>query len=143
MKRRSITILMAGLFILFIMVSANSCSPKTLMVWTVDPLAKIPPDSISYDGRWGFDIIACQGEYESAQIAIRADNKRVTINVEATKLLQTLGPGQFDLNNLRLKKIEYLPDEIKETLITLPGTSVLEPHQTQVLRLTAYVPDGT
>ncbi|MCK4700193.1 MAG: hypothetical protein KAT38_07655, partial [Bacteroidales bacterium] len=113
------------------------------MVWTIDPLAEIPPDSISYDGRWGFDVIACQGEYESSQIAIRTDNKRVTVNVEATKLLQTLGPGQFDLKNLRLKKIEYLPDEVKETLITLPGAFVLEPHRTQVLRLTVYVPKGT
>ena len=151
MKRRSITILMTGMLIIYI-ISGISCNHhdreevtpvKTLMVWTVDPLAEIPPDSTSYDGRWGFDIIACQGEYESAQIAIRTDNKRVTVNAEATKLLQTLGPGQFDLKNLRLKKIEYLPDEVKETLITMPGTFVLEPHRTQVLRLTVYVPKGT
>lgn len=116
---------------------------KTLILWSVSLLGEIPPDSISYDGRWGFSLIACQGEYESARIAIRTEDKKVTVHVEATDLLQALGPGQFDLKNLELRKIEYLPDDIRETLIPLPGSFVLEPNRTQVLRLTVYVPKGT
>ena len=137
----------------FLIISGISCSldgrnkntsVKTLILWTVDPLAEIPPDSISYNGRWGFSVIACQGEYESGQIAIRTEDKKVTVHAEATDLLQTLGPGKFDLKNLELRKIEYLPDgEVRETPVPLPGSFVLEPNRTQVLRLTVYVPKGT
>ncbi|MBE9510801.1 MAG: hypothetical protein IMY71_07985, partial [Bacteroidetes bacterium] len=125
-------------------VKKDKSSAKNLILWSVDPLAEIPLDSISYDGRWGFSVIACQGEYENARIAIRTEDKKVTIHTEATALLQTLGPGQFDLKNLELRKIEYLPgDEVRETLVPLPGSFVLEPNRTQVLRLTVHVPKGT
>ncbi|MCK4465718.1 MAG: hypothetical protein KAU83_08400, partial [Bacteroidales bacterium] len=144
-----LAIVATGIFFIITGLSCNSgvkedkSSTKALILWTVDPMAEIPPDSISYDGRWGLGVIACQGEYESAQIAIRTEDKKVKVYAEATDLLQTLGPGQFDLKNLELRKIEYLPDEVRETGVPLPGSFVLEPNRTQVLRLTVYVPKGT
>ena len=156
MKRKTLikwlpvlTIVATGIFFIITGLSCNpgvnkdKSSTKALIMWTVDPLAEIPYDSISYGGRWGFSVIACQGEYESAQIAIRTEDKKVTVHAEATALLQTLGPGQFDMKNLELRKIEYLPDGIKETPVHLPGSFVLDPNRTQVLRLTVYVPKGT
>ena len=144
-----LTIAATGIFFTITGLSCNSgvkeekSSEKTLILWSVDPLTEIPSDSISYDGRWGFNVIACQGEYESGQIAIRTEDKKVTVHAEATDLLQTLGPGQFDLKNLELRKIEYLPNEIRETVVPLPGSFVLEPNRTQVLSLTVYVPKET
>ncbi|MCD4769482.1 MAG: hypothetical protein K8R35_04880 [Bacteroidales bacterium] len=144
-----LTYVSIGVFFIIIGLSCNSgvnenkSSAKSLILWSVDPLAEIPPDSVSYDGRWGLGVIACQGEYESAQIAIRTEDKKVTVHAEATALLQTLGPGKFDMKNLELRKIEYLPDGIRETGVSLPGSFVLEPNRTQVLRLTVYVPKGT
>ena len=156
MKQRTLTQCLPVLAIvatgIFSIIFSTSCSQgeikednskKTLIMWSVDPLGEIPPDSISYDGRWGFSVIACQGEYESGQIAIRTEDKKLTVHAEATALLQTLGPAQFDLKNLELRKIEYLPDGIRETPVPLPGSFVLEPNRTQVLRLTVYVPKGT
>ncbi|MEA3477680.1 MAG: hypothetical protein U9R60_05840, partial [Bacteroidota bacterium] len=144
-----LTIVATGIFFIITGVSCDpgvkegKSSAKNLILWSIDPLAEIPPDSISYDGRWGFSVIACQGEYESAQIAIRTEDKKVKVNVEATTLHQTLGPAQFDLKNLDLRKIEYLPGGMRETPVSLPGSFVLEPNRTQVLRLTVYVPKGT
>ncbi|MEA1878054.1 MAG: hypothetical protein U9N86_14465, partial [Bacteroidota bacterium] len=73
---------------------------NTLMVWTVDPLDEIQPDALPKDARWGYGVIACQGEYESAQIAIRTEEKKLKVHIEATDLLQALGPGHFDMQNL-------------------------------------------
>jgi len=144
-----LTIVATGIFFIFSGLSCNSrvkeekSSARTLILWSVDPLAEIPPDSISYNGRWGFSVIACQGEYESGQVAIRTEEKKVTLHAEATDLLQTLGPVQFDLKNLDLRMVEYLPGGIRETPVPLPGSFVLEPNRTQVLRLIVYVPKGT
>ncbi len=144
-----LTIIASGIFFIITGLSCNSgakeskSSAKSLILWSVGSTSEIPPDSISYDGRWGLGVIACQGEYESAQIAIRTEDKKLTIHAEATELLQTLGPGKFDMKNIELRKIEYLPDGIKETTVSLPGSFVLEPNLTQVLRLTVFVPKGT
>ncbi|MEA3478585.1 MAG: hypothetical protein U9R60_10435 [Bacteroidota bacterium] len=156
MKQKTLTKCLPVLAIvvtgIFSIIFSTSCSQgiikeddsnKTLIMWSVDPLSEIPPDSISYDGRWGFSVIACQGEYESGQIAIRTEDKKLIVHASATDLLQTLGPAQFDLKNLELQKIEYLSDGIRETPVPLPGSFVLEPNHTQVLRLTVYVPKGT
>ena len=144
-----LTYVSIGIFFIIIGLSCNSginenkSSAKSIILWSVDPLAEIPTDSISNSGRWGFSVIACKGEYESAQVAIRTEDKKLTVHAEATALLQTLGPAQFDMKNLELRKIEYLPDGIRETPVLLPGSFVLEPNRTQVLRLTVYVPKGT
>ena len=125
-------------------VKEEKSSTKTMIMWSVDSLSEIPHDSISYDGRWGFSVIGCQGEGESCQIAIRTEDKKITVQAEATDLLQTLGSVQFDLKNFELRKVEYLSDgEVRETPIPLPGSFVLEPNRTQVLRLTMYVPKET
>ncbi len=157
MKQNAITkrfsffiIALSVIFFIFFSLSCNTekkeekPSAKTLKLWSVGPSAEIPPDSISHDGRWGFSVTACQGEYESAQVAIRnTGNKKVTVHAEATGLLQALGPGKFDLKNLKLRKIEYLQGEVRATPVPLPGSFVLEPDRTRVLRLTVYVPKGT
>ena len=138
--------------VVFLIIFGISCSQherkkdtsvKALMVWTVDPLDEIQPDALPKDAIWGFGVTACQGEYESAQIALRTEDKKVTVHLQATDLLQTLGPGQFDLKNLQLRQIEYFSGEVRETPVPLPGSFVLEQNRTQALRLTVYVPRGT
>ncbi|MCD6347496.1 MAG: hypothetical protein J7L96_08775, partial [Bacteroidales bacterium] len=121
----------------------NNSSENALMVWTVDPLDEVQPDALPKDALWGYSVIACQGEYESAQIAIRTGDKRTTVHIEATDLLQALGPGKFDLKNLQLRLIEYSSGEVRETPVSLPGSFVLKQNQTRALRLTVYVPRGT
>ena len=116
---------------------------KTLKIWVVDPLVDIQPDALPENWHWYYSVTACQGEYESTQIAIRTDERRVTINVEATDLIQTMGDKMFDVKNLQLRLVEYLPDEVRKTLVPIPGSFVLEPHRTHTLRFTAYVPKGT
>ena len=153
MKQKSLTKLLPLLVIvtigiLFInsnliygqVVKEKEALTKTVKIWVVDPLVDIQPDALPENWHWYFSVTACQGEYESAQIAIRTDEKRVTINVEATDLIQVLGDKLFDVKNLQLRLIEYLPNEVRETLMPIPGSFVLEPHRTHALRLTAYVP---
>ena len=56
-----------GIFFIIIGLSCDSgvngdkSSAKKLILWSVDPMAEIPTDSVSYDGRWGLGVIACQG----------------------------------------------------------------------------------
>ena len=144
-----LTIITTGIFFIITDLGCNSgikedkFSAKALILWTVGSTSEIPPDSISYDGRWGFSVIVCQGEYESSQVAICTEDKKFTVHAEATELLQTLGHRKFDMKNIELRLIEYLPDGVRETLIPLPGSFVLEPNRTQVLRLTVYVPKRT
>ncbi len=145
-----------GLFFLAVIatgiLSVLSCSPQernkdnsenALVVWKVDPLDEIQQDALPKDALWGYSVIACQGEYESAQIAIRTEDKKLTVHIEATDLLQTLGPGHFDMKNLQLRLIDYSSGEVRETPVSLPGSFVLKQNQTQALRLTVYVPRGT
>jgi hypothetical protein len=108
-----------------------------VLVWAVDSFGEVKPDTLPEAQLHLMELTVCRGEYESRQIALRAESKKVSIHAEAGNFSRLIGRGSIEACNLSLRKAESPTD----LLIPLPESFELEPNCTQSIWLTVYVPE--
>jgi len=131
---------------------------KNPKVWVVDPLVKVQSDTLPEDTYGQIELTICRGEYESIQIALRAEDKKVTLCCQTEDLTQALGEEILKAENLELRLVDYTSakegrkgsslsgitpktsSEISDSLLPLPDLLELEPQYTRAIWLTIYAP---
>jgi hypothetical protein len=138
-----------------LMVWAIPRARAEVQVWAPDALHKILPDTNCPPiRRMQADLIAARGEYESVQVALRADEQVEGVTAEVTPLVGpagTIGDEQLTLNIVGLIPVEkntpatpeneliLAPCEIPDPLLPYEPLD-LEPGRTRALWLTVHVP---
>jgi len=130
---------------------------RRVSIWVEDPLVQIRPDTLPENKKGQIELTACQGEYESGQVALRAKDE-IIIHLKTENLTRVDGKGIIGVKNLQLRLVGYViikentkgspaseiickaPCELPDPLLPLPEEIKLKPGYTQAIWLTVYVP---